>query len=100
MTKRMDEPMDDLVSPFDDTHREPTPLAPRLDTLNGKRVTLLSISKPKSAEFLDELERVLVAEHGAQVTHAQKPTFTKPAPAELIERLAGESDAVVEALAD
>lgn len=92
--------MDDLVSPFDDRVLEPTPRAGRLDTLAGRRVTLLSISKPKSAEFLDELERVLTADHAATVARAHKPTFTRPAPAEVADAVIGSSDAVVEALAD
>jgi len=92
--------MDDLVSPFDERHQEPVPLAPRVRMLPGARVTLLSISKPKSAEFLDELERILVEQHGVVVSRMSKPTFTKPAPAELIDQVAGSCDAVVEALAD
>lgn len=92
--------MNDLVSPFDERRREPTPLAPRVPTLAGKRVTLLSIGKPKSVEFLDKLERMLVEQHGAGVTRAAKPMFTRPAPLELIEQLTAECDAVIEALAD
>jgi len=92
--------MDDLISPFDDRRLEPVAQASRLGALAGKRVTLLSISKPKSAEFLDELERVLVDDHDAVVTRTQKPTFTAPAPAAVTEAVIGSSDAVVEALAD
>ena len=92
--------MNDLVSPFDEKRRKPVPLAPRVSTVKGKRITLLSIGKPKSVEFLDELERVLVEEHGAGVKRAAKPGFTRSAPMDLIEQLAEESDAVIEALAD
>jgi len=91
---------DDLVSPFDDAVVEPRPLARRLSTLAGKRVTLLSISKPKSAEYLNEMERLLVSRYDVIVTRAFKPTFTKPAPRDLIDQVAGASDAVIEALAD
>jgi len=92
--------MEDLVSPFDESVRDPIAPAPRLASLTGKRITLLSISKPKSAEFLSELEAVLVRDHGAIVTQTQKPTFTAPAPAVVIEDVLAGSDAVVEALAD
>ncbi|TFH24809.1 MAG: hypothetical protein E4H03_02585 [Myxococcales bacterium] len=92
--------MDDLISPFDDRVLEAVPRARRLDTLAGRRVTLLSISKPKSAEFLDELERLLTEEHGASVSRAQKPTFTRPAPTEMVDEVIRGSDAVIEALAD
>jgi hypothetical protein len=92
--------MEELISPFDESTRETFRPATRLDALGGRSVTLLSISKPKSAEFLVELGRVLEEEHGAKVRHAQKPTFARPAPAELVDSVAASSDAVVEALAD
>jgi len=92
--------MEELISPFDESVRDPLAPAPRLKSLAGKRITLLSISKPKSAEFLSELEGVLTRDHGAIVTQTQKPTFTAPAPASIIESVLGGSDAVIEALAD
>ena len=90
--------MEELVSPFDDRSMEPQPQARRLASLSGRRIALLSIRKPKSAEFLSELGRVL-EQRGATVWYTEKPTFTRPAPADVIESLRG-SDAVVEALAD
>jgi len=92
--------MEEYISPFDERALEREPLAPRLTTLSGKRVTLLSIRKPKSAEFLAELGRILGEEHGARVSYDEKPTFTRPAPPEVLERLRAGADAVVEALAD
>lgn len=91
--------MEEYVSPFDERSQQPVPLAPRLTSLAGKRIVLLSIRKPKSYEFLDELGRILATEHGASVSYEEKPTFTRPAPPDVIDRLAG-ADAVVEALAD
>lgn len=92
--------MDELVSPFDASTTDPHAPAPRLATLNGKRLVLLSISKPKSAEFLDALESVLSVNHGAIVERRQKPTFTRPAPMALVDEITEISDAVIEALAD
>ena len=92
--------MDELVSPFDDRTLDAHAPAPRLAGVEGKRITLLSISKPKSAEFLVELGRVLEEEHGARVTHAQKPTFARPAPEVVFGSVLEGADAVVEALAD
>lgn len=89
-----------ILDPTGHVPRTPTPLAPRLDTLRGKTACLLDIAKPKGDFFLDELERLLVAEHGVTVIRRQKPTFARPAPAELAARIAGEADCVVEALAD
>ena len=76
--------------------RERLPRPPRLE---GLRVALLDISKARGDVFLDRVEREL-AERGAHVTRYAKPTFTKPAPAELCHEIAGNNDAVVEALAD
>jgi hypothetical protein len=92
--------MEELVSPFDESSTDPQAPAPRLASLEGKRLTLLSISKPKSAEFLDVLETILTSEHGAAVDRKQKPTFTRPAPADLVDEITEVSDAVIEALAD
>jgi hypothetical protein len=49
--------------------------------------------------FLDELEAVL-RERSVDVVRTQKPTFTKPAPADLRREIARDCEAVIEALAD
>ena len=67
--------------------------------LDGKVVGLLDISKPRGEVFLARLAELLAA-RGATVRRYSKPTFTKPAPAELHRRIVEESDFVVEALAD
>ncbi len=74
--------------------------APRLDRMAGKTVALLDISKPGGNIFLDRIERLLVERHGVgRVLRESKPTYTKPAPTTLLEKLSG-IDAVIEALAD
>jgi hypothetical protein len=74
--------------------------AKRLDTLAGKTVALLDISKPGGSFLLNRLEDVLLHRFGvARVIREQKPTFTRPAPAALLEKIRG-ADAVIEALAD
>ena len=76
-------------------------LASRLDTLNGKTVGLLNIGKNGSDTFLDRVEELLCKEFDvADVVHINKPTFTRPAPEELIVNLANQCDFVVEGLAD
>jgi hypothetical protein len=91
-----------LVNPFDESHHEPRNAAPRLTTLAGATIGLLDISKPGGNYFLDHLARLLQNHCGvAQVVRETKPTFTKPAPDTVIERLVNaRCDAVVEALAD
>ena len=76
-------------------------LAPRLDTLNGKTMGLLNIGKNGSDVFLQRVEELMCEEFDvAEVVHADKPTFTRPAPDELIIQLANRCDFVVEGLAD
>lgn len=91
-----------LINPRDEAQREARQAAPRLNALSGKIVGLLDISKPGGNFFLDHLERLLTERYGvASVVREAKPTFTKPAPAAVLERLIeARCDAVIEALAD
>jgi hypothetical protein len=76
------------------------PLAAVLETVNGAaHIALLDIRKPRGDVFLDELERLL-RERGHDIERTAKPTFTKPAPADLRREIAERCDAVIEALAD
>ena len=68
-------------------------------TLRGLTVGLLDISKPRGDVFLDRLEELLEG-RGVEVLRFRKPTFTKPAPADLRQEVASRCEAVVEALAD
>jgi hypothetical protein len=92
--------MASYVSPIDDRTREPVPFADRLDSLAGATVGLVDISKPKGREFLDRVEQLLVEQHGvAEVVRLVKPTFTRPAPPEVLSE-AERCGAVLVALAD
>ena len=81
--------------------RSPTgrPLSDRLDRLDGKVIGLLDIRKARGDVFLDRVADLLT-ERGADVRRYAKPTFTKPAPADLRHELAVACHGVVEALAD
>ena len=82
--------------------REATPRPPRSWIRPVSRpltVGLLDISKPRGDVFLDRVEERLTAA-GATVARYAKPTFTKPAPADLRHEIATHCDAVIEALAD
>ncbi len=74
-------------------------LLPRPTSIDGLRVGLLDISKPRGDVFLDRLESRLTAA-GASVQRYRKPTFTKPAPVDLRHEIATQCDLVIEALAD
>jgi hypothetical protein len=81
---------------------EPTgrPLArDRLTAGTPATIALLDIRKPRGDVFLDELEQ-LIAGRGHTVIRTAKPTFTKPAPADVRAEIAEHCDAVIEALAD
>jgi hypothetical protein len=73
--------------------------AARPDSLEGRTVGLLDITKPRGDLFIDQLEARLV-ERGARIQRFSKPTFTKPAPADLCHEMASRCDVVIEALAD
>lgn len=72
--------------------------APRNGELAGP-VALVDISKPQGDIFLDEIERLLEA-RGIEVRRFRKPTFTKPAPEDLITETAEKCGAAIFALAD
>jgi nucleotide-binding universal stress UspA family protein len=91
----------DYVSPFDDRARTRRALAPRAGgDLDGRRVVLLDISKARGDEFLERMGELLEARGAVVTRRLAKPTFTRPAPVELIEEAAEHADLVVEGLAD
>ncbi|MCL5042808.1 MAG: hypothetical protein M1440_10185 [Gammaproteobacteria bacterium] len=71
----------------------------RPDSLNGKVVGLLDISKPRGNVFLDRIEEQLAA-MGIEVKRYTKQTFTRIAPTELKQQMAAEVNLLVEGLAD
>ena len=88
-----------LLDPTSERAPAERALAPRLESVAGRRVALLDISKPRGDVFLDRLEQLL-RERGALVERYRKPTVAKPAPADLRHEIAVHSEAVIEALAD
>ena len=89
-----------LVNPMNELAPGASGVAPRLDRLQGKTIALLDISKPGGSIFLDRMEFLLRERHGVtNVIRAMKPTFAKPAPADVIETIR-HAAAVIEALAD
>ena len=89
-----------LINPMNESVVKAATPPARLETLAGKKIGLLDISKPGGNFFLDRLEKILRERyHAAEILRTSKPTFSKNAPDQVIEQLRG-SDAVVEALAD
>lgn len=76
-------------------------MAPRPESLEGKVVGLLDISKPKGSYFLDRVEELLRERARPRaILRRTKPTFAKPAPEDLRAELLASCDVVIEALAD
>ena len=91
-----------LINPFDESRRPPQPAAKRLDSLGGKTIGLLDISKPGGSIFLDRIEELLRRDHGVEhFFRLTKLTFARRASDELLDRVVAKPcDAVIEALAD
>jgi len=100
--RQKDASMTTLVNPLDETAGAQKTPAPRLDSLEGKKIGLLDISKPGGRPFLDQIEKLLKDKYGvASVERFQKPTFARPAPDEVIDRiLKAQVQGVSEALSD
>ena len=91
--------MTTILDPTSEQTPATRPRATRPESLAGLTVGLLDISKPRGDVFLDRVSQRLAA-LGASVNRYTKPTFTKPAPADLRHEIAIACDAVIEALAD
>ncbi len=87
---------------LDPTAERSSMMRPRLgrpERLQGLRVGILDISKPRGDVFLDRLDELLTA-RGIEVQRYAKPTMTRPAPLALRQRIGAEVDLVIEGLAD
>ena len=74
-------------------------LLPRPESLEGRTVGLLDISKARGDVVLDRLAELL-ARDGARVLRYRKPTFARPAPVDLRHEISTQCEVVIEALAD
>ncbi len=92
--------MTTILDPTDEREPVGRQRSRRPEQISGT-VGLLDISKPRGNVLLDRLEE-LIHERlpEVQVRRYMKPTFTKPAPDELLRKMAGEVDFVIEGLAD
>lgn len=88
-----------LLDPTAESAPGRQPRRARLATLEGARIALLDINKPRGNEFLDRLEELLAA-RGYEVARFRKPRFSAIAPVELKQEIAARCAAVIEALAD
>jgi hypothetical protein len=95
--------MSDLLRTYLDPTGERSPAArpraPRVPLAAGVVVGLVDIGKPRGDVFLDRLAGHLES-RGLRVVRMAKPTFTKPAPLDLRQRIAADCQVVIQALAD
>jgi hypothetical protein len=77
------------------------PRAPRRRNLRGVTVGLLVNTKQNAAPFLDEVGRLLIAEHGATGTMARtKVNFAAPAPDDLVKEMTTSCDVIITGIGD
>lgn len=88
-----------VLDPTDESTPQVITESKRLESLAGKTIGLLDISKARGDVFLDRVEERLHAMDVSTIRYA-KPTFTKPAPVDLRHEITQSCDAVIEALAD
>lgn len=89
-----------ILDPTDERVPLARSITPRTGAITG-RVALLDISKPRGNVLIDQLEQQLRSRlPDVTFTRYAKPTFTKPAPDALRQRIRAENDFLVEALAD
>ena len=92
--------MTTILDPTDERVPTERSITPRSEEITGT-LALLDISKPRGNVLLDQLA-IRLAERlpNVSIKRFSKPTFTKPAPAELRQEIKEKADFVVEALAD
>lgn len=88
-----------LLDPTSERSPVARALAARPPSMAGLAVAVLDISKARGNVFLDRLAEALQAQ-GITVNRYRKPTFTRPAPTALRQRIAAENQLVIEGLAD
>ncbi len=89
-----------LLSPLGRPSGAQTPIAPRIDSVAGKTIGLLDNTKNNADLLLDEIGRVLLAEHGVKAIVSRRKIGSSPgAPEDMLAELAG-CDAVVNAYGD
>ena len=95
--------MDDslvILDPTDERAPIGRRLATRPDLLRGT-LGIIDITKARGDVFCDEVERLLHERlPEIDIIRLRKPTFTKPAPADLRDEVEARCQAVIQALAD
>ena len=90
-----------LVDPAAEVENATEPIAPRLQSLKGKRIALIDNTKHNADRFLEATRTLLEQKHGvAGFEYFRKFSASVPTPPEVIERLTRSCDALVHGVAD
>jgi hypothetical protein len=89
----------ELLDPTAETKPAERPRAPRPVSLQGLTIGLLDIAKVRGDVFIDRLAELMQG-RGLKIQRFRKPTYTKPAPADLRREVQTRCHALIEALAD
>jgi hypothetical protein len=90
-----------LVDPAAEIEATSIAIAPRLDTLKGKRIALIDNTKHNADRFLAAARELLEHNHGvAGFEYFRKFSASVPTPPEVVERLTQTCDALVHGVAD
>jgi len=93
--------LDDFLDPTGSLEADRHPLAPRLDTLQGKRLGIVDNGKTNAAKFLPMVAEELEELYGvADFKMLRKRDLSQPAPPELIEELAADTDFAITGIGD
>jgi hypothetical protein len=90
-----------LVDPAAEIENPTEALAPRLRSLEGKRIALIDNTKHNADAFLEATRALLEQKYGvAGFEYFRKFSASVPTPPEVIERLTHSCDALVHGVAD
>jgi len=90
-----------LVDPAAEVEATSIAIAPRLDTLEGKRIALIDNTKHNAERFLEATSDILANKYGvAGFDYFRKFSASVPTPPEVVECLTRSCDALVHGVAD
>jgi hypothetical protein len=89
-----------VLDPTSDTDTQPKALAPRLTSLEGRKLGVLDNRKANADRLFDLVEAILRERYAAEVVRrCQKPDFSRPAPAAMLDDL-NSCEAVITGVGD
>jgi hypothetical protein len=89
-----------VLNPTAESETRPNQLAPRLSSLQGRKLGVLDNRKANADRLFDLVETIVRERYAAEVVvRCQKPDFSRPAPKAMLQELR-ECDAVITGVGD